>query len=54
MFLNGTNVFKKGRERQGAPIITRTDENVTKIRELVQSVRWSTYRMICDELDMSK
>jgi ribosomal protein S25 len=52
--------FRKGREdanneeRQGAPIMTQTGENVVKIRELVQSVRWLTCRMIYDDLDMSK
>jgi transposase len=52
--------FREGREylncseRQGAPIMKRMDENVTKIRELVMSDHQLTCRMIADELDMSK
>jgi hypothetical protein len=30
------------------------DENVAKIRELVQSDSWLTCKLIADELDMSK
>jgi transposase len=52
--------FREGREdvyddeRQGAPVRKRTNENVEKIRELVQSGRRLSYRMIADELGMSK
>jgi hypothetical protein len=54
------NHCRKGREdvndeeRQAAPITTQIGENVVKIGELVQSVRWLTCRMIHDELHTSK
>jgi transposase len=52
--------FREGREdvkddeRQGAPVTKRMDENVTKIKELVQSDCLLTCRIILDELDVSK
>jgi hypothetical protein len=41
-------------ERQGYPITKRTDKNVIKIMELVQSDCQLTCRMIVDDLGMSK
>jgi hypothetical protein len=41
-------------ERSGAPVMKRMDENVMKIKELVQYDRQLTSRMIADEPDISK
>jgi hypothetical protein len=41
-------------ERQGAPITMRMNKNVVKIRELVQSDRRLTHRLVTDALNMSK
>jgi transposase len=52
--------FREGRkdvndkEKQGAPIMTRKDKNIIKIKELVRSDCWFTCRMIADEFDISK
>jgi len=51
--------FKEGRQeveddhRSGRPSTSRTEENVQRVREKVQSNRRLTVRMIADELDMN-
>ena len=52
--------FKKGYEeveddpKTRRPFTTRTDKNITRVKQLVQSDRWLTVRMISDELSLNR
>ena len=49
--------FEKGRKedsKTGQPSITKTDENIPRVKQLVRSDRRLTVRMISDELSLNK
>ena len=52
--------FEKGHEeveddpKMGQPFITKTDENITRVKQLMQSDHRLTVRMISDELSLNR
>ena len=58
--MNGTSVLRKAARKveddpkMGRPSTTRTDENITRVKQLVRSDRRLTVGMISDELSLNR